>query len=184
MQASVYAIRDKRNPEIDLYVGSTVRPYCVRFAQHVIDAFYLRHPPTKIRKHMHDEGVENFEVHILEKCDPDIRREREQFHMDRLKPEFNVQRAFGLKPKHLRRPRKPLTEAHRGATAKRRRDCFTNDPAHRERLRAYARERYHQKQKFRGAEKITCTCGTTVARYSMSLHLKSKKHISLSTQLP
>jgi group I intron endonuclease len=145
MQASVYAIRDKRNPEIDLYVGSTVRPYCVRFAQHVIDAFYLRHPPTKIRKHMHDEGVENFEVHILEKCDPDIRREREQFHMDRLKPEFNVQRAFGPKPAQ-KRTRKPLTEAQRETRLRRRRERYANDPVYRERVRARARAHYHKKR--------------------------------------
>ena len=173
---SVYAIRDKRKPEIDLYVGSTCVPMCVRFAQHILNAFYTNRNTwkSKLVMHMHDEGVSNFEAYLLENCEPDIRRQREQFHMDRLKPEFHMQRAFG------RGSRAPRTEAQKEKRRTRRR----NDPFY----RAAVRKAYHEKYKFRiaerSAQKVTCSCGATVSHGSMWGHLKSKKHISLSTQLP
>ena len=182
MEASVYAVRDKRNPEVDLYVGSTTRPMCVRFAYHVTDAYYSKRRPKrrllKVNAYMHAEGVSNFEAHLLEKCKIEIRYQREQFHMDRLKPKFNRMRAFGLKeptstsPLPLRRHK--LTEIGRKT---RRAWLARNKEAHSE----ARRKRYNEIGKVKQAEKVLCSCGLMLARSSMYLHVRSRKHLSLST---
>ena len=120
MEASVYGVRDKRNPDECMYVGSTTKPTCVRFAEHLIRAYYAktiyggRHANhMKFHVHMYDQDVSNFEGYLIEKCNKEIRCQREQFHMDRLKPKFNLVRAFGalrelqLSLIHISEPTRP-----------------------------------------------------------------------------
>ena len=181
MEASVYGVRDKRNPDKCLYVGSTTGPVCIRFANHLFSAYYSRRTQrraTPFNEYMGDEGVSNFEAYLLEKCNKEIRKQREQFHMDRLKPKFNRMRAFGLKeptstsPLPLRRHK--LTEIGRKT---RRAWLARNKEAHSE----ARRKRYNEIGKVKQAEKVLCSCGLMLARSSMYLHLRSRKHLSLST---
>ena len=100
MDANVYGIWDKRDPDDEcLYTGSTTKPVCVRFAEHLLSAYYsknIRRESTPFHGYMDDEGVTNFEARLLEKCNKEIRKQREQFHMDRLKPKFNRMRGADI----------------------------------------------------------------------------------------
>ena len=175
MDANVYGIWDKRDPDDEcLYTGSTTKPVCVRFAEHLLSAYYsknIRRESTPFHGYMDDEGVSNFEARLLEKCKIEIRYQREQFHMDRLKPKFNRMRAYGLKmptstsPLPLRR--RKLTEKGRNT---RRAWLARNKEAHRE----ARRKRYNEIGKVKQAEKVLCSCGLMLARSSMYLHLRSR----------
>ena len=160
---------------------STTKPVCVRFAEHLLSAYYsrsIRRASTPFHEYMDDEGVSNFEARLLEKCNKEIRKQREQFHMDRLKPKFNRMRAFGLReptstsPLPLRRHK--LTEIGRKT---RRAWLARNKEAHSE----ARRKRYNEIGKVKQAEKVLCSCGLMLARSSMYLHVRSRKHLSLST---
>ena len=150
IEANVYGIRDKRNPEECLYVGSTTRPVCIRFAEHLIQAYHRRKRPKKFQNHMFDEGVSNFEAYLLEKCKIEIRYQREQFHMDRLKPKFNRMRAYGFKmptstsPLPLRK-RYPYRQTEKGRNT-RRAWLARNKEAHREARRKQQRRQQQQRQ--------------------------------------
>ena len=184
MEASVYGIWDKRNPDECLYTGSTTKPVCVRFAEHLLSAYYsrsIRRASTPFHEYMDDEGVSNFEARLLEKCNKEIRKQREQFHMDRLKPKFNRMRAYGLKmptstsPLSLRK-RYPYRQTEKGRNT-RRAWLARNKEAHSE----ARRKRYNEIGKVKQAEKVLCSCGLMLARSSMYLHVRSRKHLSLST---
>ena len=189
MEASVYAVRDKRNPEVDLYVGSTTRPMCVRFAYHVTDAYYSKRRPKrrllKVNAYMHAEGVSNFEAHLLEKCKIEIRFEREQHHIDRLKrkgqAEFNIKRATPNPEPNpstyieywKRYTRKPPTEAQRERIYAMRRVWRARN---RDKVKLYQ----DRCRAFRN-EKVLCECGARVSRANIAVHRRTQKHLSLST---
>ena len=92
----IYEIYDLRTG-LSIYVGSSIKPAMIRWAEHVILAF---HGPLNRRKrvhrYMHAKGVENFNYRVREemfyKTKQDLRK-REQVWMDQLSPTCNERRA-------------------------------------------------------------------------------------------
>ena len=92
-RGKVYQVVDLRKPEGSpgrcAYVGSTVRSLKKRWACH-------RSAYTGIGMFIRDYGVANFRIELVESCPCTCKRElreREQYHMDNLKPTKNIQRA-------------------------------------------------------------------------------------------
>ena len=93
----IYEIYDLRTG-LSIYVGASIKPAMIRWAEHVILAF---HGPLNRRKrvhrYMHVKGVENFNYRVREetfyKTKQDLRK-REQVWMDQLSPTCNDYRAF------------------------------------------------------------------------------------------
>ena len=182
MGAIVYGIRDKRAPAICMYVGSTAKLMCVRFAEHQLVAYYAKKTtrnPAPIHHHMLDEGISNFEAYFIEECTCAEAKRREQFHMDAKKPTFNQMRAFGLRV-GPRKKRRGLTMAQRIQVNFMRRAWYSHN---KEKMKAKRAKRYIDIERAVLAEKVQCACGVWVARASMNRHIKSKKHKALSTHI-
>lgn len=85
--SAVYIIKNAITNEI--YIGSSSN---VQNRWHVYknSTNYLRYPNNLLYRSIHKYGIKNFEFSILEECDVNKLLEREQFYIDKLKPEYNI----------------------------------------------------------------------------------------------
>ena len=101
----VYKIVDEREPDVVLYVGSTVQSLHSRWRGHIVD-FKRRYCP--LYEHMREVGgIEYFEPIELARfnCTTKELREHEQTYIDKLSPKLNKIRAIRRKynkAKHAR----------------------------------------------------------------------------------
>ena len=96
----VYKIVDKREPDVVLYVGSTIKPLLYRWCGHVVD--YKRYN-SPIYEHMREAGgIDHFEPIAIARfnCTTKELREHEQTYMNKLTPKLNRRRAMYLGSKH------------------------------------------------------------------------------------
>ena len=63
MFGRVYAIVDKRDPDVILYVGSTVQKLNIRWSLHKFDA---KQKKSKVNVHLREHGTDHFEMKLLD----------------------------------------------------------------------------------------------------------------------
>ena len=88
--SAVYMIKNVITNEI--YIGSSSNIQN-RWHVHRNSINYLRYPNSLLYKNIHKYGIKNFEFSILEECSVNKLLEREQFYIDKLKPEYNIAKA-------------------------------------------------------------------------------------------
>jgi group I intron endonuclease len=101
-----------------IYIGSSVNLE-QRFYNHL---FYLRcnkHHNKHLQNAYNLYGEENFKFEIIEECEKEILIEREQFHIDELKPKFNLRliAKSNLGMKHSEETKEKMSESHKGQTS-------------------------------------------------------------------
>lgn len=74
------------------YIGSTGWSFSKRWSKHRRDLRAGRHPSPRFQHAWAKHGEAAFEFRVLEETPPDRAVEREQVWLDRLRPEFNVNR--------------------------------------------------------------------------------------------
>jgi hypothetical protein len=70
------------------YVGSSVNIY-YRIARHRADLRKGQHQNKHLQSAFNKYGEEMFVITVLEKCEPEVLLQREQFYVDTLRPEYN-----------------------------------------------------------------------------------------------
>ena len=88
--SAVYLI--KNNITNEIYIGSSSNIQN-RWHVHRNSTNYLKYPNNLLYANIHKYGIKNFEFSILEECSRDKLLEKEQFYMDKLKPEYNIAKA-------------------------------------------------------------------------------------------
>jgi group I intron endonuclease len=71
-----------------LYVGSS-KSIGRRWTEHRRQLKAKVHPSPRLQRAWDKHGESNFVFSVLEECVPEVLFEREQFHIDRLKPDYN-----------------------------------------------------------------------------------------------
>jgi len=100
------------------YIGSSEN-LKIRFREYFNNNHLLRNTCMYICKAILKHGYSNFELTILEYCEPSKCLEREYFYQTKLKPEYNI----SLNPsapfsgrKHSDETKQIMSEAHKGKT--------------------------------------------------------------------
>jgi group I intron endonuclease len=84
----IYKIQSTSNPE-RVYIGSSVN-IKNRWDNHIYDLRHGKHHNIKMQRHFNKYGLSDLQFSIIEECPKDILIQREQFHIDTLKPWFNI----------------------------------------------------------------------------------------------
>lgn len=87
MRTGVYIIRNKIDERI--YIGSSI-DIDKRVKRHKLDLDRDRHHSRYLQRFVNKYGIENLIFKIKEICDKDLLLIREQYYIDTLKPEFNI----------------------------------------------------------------------------------------------
>lgn len=78
------------------YIGSSWYSVSRRIDMHRSLLNRNKHSNTDMQKMYNIHGLDNFYFTTLEVCSKEMCIEREQYHMDDINPEFNIQRVAGL----------------------------------------------------------------------------------------
>ncbi len=157
--AKIYKIVNNKNDKI--YVGSSTYAYLAnRMHMHRVMCKDLTGRRNSVLyNHMRDIGVSNFKIELIERCNCEDKhqlREREQFWLDKLKPELNMVRAT---PNPVPKER-----------------TFTAEQKTRTKeIKAI----YYEQTKEQRTQPFICDCGCTIQLTEKTRHQKSKKHIEL-----
>lgn len=87
-QTGIYIIKNLLNNHI--YIGSAQRSFKIRFTQHYSDLKLNKHRNIHLQRAFNKYGETNFVFIILETVEPSKCIEIEQFYMNNLKPEYNI----------------------------------------------------------------------------------------------
>jgi adenylate kinase family enzyme len=173
----VYKIECINGKEGDIYVGSTAKQYLSqRMTKHRNEYKYWKEGKAKYLTayDLFDKyGIENCSIILLETCpcnSKDELRAREGFHTRNLA--CVNKRVEG-------RTHKEWRDDNKESIKQKKHDYRLNN---KEGINIYSRERY-EKNKITLREKITCECGSTCSRGSMSEHKKTKKHKNYENSL-
>jgi hypothetical protein len=110
----IYQITSKINKK--KYVGSAIN-FPNRIRQHLSELRLNRHGNPKLQAHFNKYGIEDLQFSILEPVMfPELLIQREQYHIDTLKPIFNVCQIAGssLGYKHSEESKKKFSESRKG----------------------------------------------------------------------
>jgi hypothetical protein len=188
----VYMIEALNGEEGDIYVGSTAKQYLSQRMTKHRESYKLWKEGKAEYITAYDlfdkYGLENCSIMLLETypCNSrDELRGREGFHMrslacvnknmaGRTQGEWCEDNKEIIKQKRHQKyeKNKEMIDARNKKYA----------DSHKEELAQRSKERY-EKNKTRLLEKITCECGTTCSRISMSEHKKTKKHKNYENSL-
>lgn len=91
----VYIITNKITG--DQYVGSS-KNIERRWYNYRSKGYRDKYKSYKIYMAITEYGLENFTFEVLEYCQEDIRKEREQHYIETIKPSYNERHAFGRNP--------------------------------------------------------------------------------------
>jgi group I intron endonuclease len=101
------------------YIGSASLGFERRFIQHKSDLKQNKHRNIHLQRSYNKHGKDNFIFEIIEYCEPLKCIEREQYYIDTLKPNFNInlkaQSCLGVK--RTLEQRKRISKANRGRPA-------------------------------------------------------------------
>lgn len=123
-RTGVYAIFNVKNNKI--YVGSAADAktkyggFRQRLKQHVNALIRKDHDNRHLQRSFDKHSLENFKIVLLEYCEPEFCKEREQFYIDTLKPEYNIWQLVtsALGVKRSEETKLKLSLANKGQDAK------------------------------------------------------------------
>ncbi len=117
MHTGIYKIKNLINN--NFYVGSTQTSFKHRFSQHISDLNKNKHRNIHLQRACNKYGINNFSFEIIEKCSKEDCIKREQYYIDSLHPEYNLNPiAFSNKGlKWSLASRQKLSKAKRGQRA-------------------------------------------------------------------
>lgn len=87
-ECGVYCLLNTANGKC--YIGSTGRSFFIRFNEHFHDLKNNRHHNPLLQNAWNKYGESNFEFSVLEVVEPAQCKDREQFYMDGIKGEYNL----------------------------------------------------------------------------------------------
>lgn len=117
--SGVYKIINRINGKF--YIGSTSMPFSRRFDFHECELKHGRHGNIHLQRSYDKHGRDAFTFEIVEECsDKSILRHREQFYIDSLNPEFNIQKdavrsGFGIRKPVIRSDGKRFDDTYQAA---------------------------------------------------------------------
>lgn len=187
--AKVYKLTNDINDKI--YIGSCNLQYIsMRFRLHKQSTKNLSgRRNSKLYIHMREVGTEHFKIEIIEKviCDTKQQlREREQYWIEKLKPELNMFNAIKMDKEYYKERidkenqkshRKKYYEEHKEEILiKQKEYSESNKEKISERKKIY-RERIIEHIKEKKSIKYTCKCGSILCLDKKARHEKTKKHL-------
>jgi group I intron endonuclease len=144
---------------------------------------------TFLYNHMREIGVEHCQIEILERviCENKQQlREREQYWIDKLKPELNMFRAIPADKEYYKERRNKETaretqkkyynENKEALLLRQKIYAINNKEKIAERKKAY-REKHLDEIKAKRMIKTKCECGIECCKQAISRHLKTKQHL-------
>lgn len=175
--SKIYKIVNSKSNSI--YIGSTTQSLARRMSVH---RAFARHEYKcgckKLARHMQKYGVQNFRIVLIETypCkNKDELRAREEYWIEKLKPELNIVSAYLTKEKKKENWQKYYKQ-HSKKIKKRSKQWYQDN-------KEYAKERdsiYREKNKDKILEReeqiICCTCGFFCSYKNYARHVKSKMH--------
>jgi len=84
----IYKIKSKSIPE-RIYIGATIYKK-KRWWRHLRDLKLNKHCNNRLQEHYNKYGESDFVFEIIEKCEYECLDEREEFHIKKCKPYFNI----------------------------------------------------------------------------------------------
>ena len=168
-KGKIYKILNNIDDEI--YVGSTVETLSMRMGKHRYDM--KRQPHYKLYKHMHELGVENFYIELIENCpcnDIYELRAREGYFIREIGT-LNKQIAGRTFKEYLKQYR----EEHKEELKQYRENNKEYMNKYNENNKENRKQRYENNKEYIN-ENITCNiCGCQVIRQGMARHQKTNK---------
>lgn len=107
----IYQIKNQVNGKI--YIGSSIN-LKQRFAKHLALLRHNKHSNSHLQNAWNKYGEQSFTITIVELCDKDILIDLEQWYIDVLKPEYNIQ-PDAAHLQHSEETKKKLAETTRKA---------------------------------------------------------------------
>ena len=157
---NIYKIYHQDNPVI-AYVGQTKHHIEVRLAQHWIDR--NKTPTCGIGLFMREAPFQEFKIELLEVCDKEDSRDREQYWINEIGV-LNIQNA-------VKDPNYNKTYS------KNRGHCTRNPVVHNEQEKT----RYHKNKDIiltkLMVERVVCECGIEVRKQHLKRHIASSNHV-------
>jgi hypothetical protein len=186
-RGKIYKICSDDPAITDVYVGSTIQPLYKRMSGHA-EKFKNGVPQYSTFNMFDKYGIDKFHIELIE-CYPceslKILFMREQHFIDTITC-INMRKAYAdsLERRKLFRPQKAEYDKNRRennkekiAAEKKEYGIINKEKISEKNAIKYLRNKEQLKIK------IVCECGTVCCNYSMSLHIKTQKHINLMTAL-
>jgi len=89
-EPGIYLIRSKATKKT--YVGSSYDIKTRLYAGHLRKLKKKRHYNSRMQNHVNEYGIDDLSVHALEYCSIDKLITREQYYINKIRPEFNIRR--------------------------------------------------------------------------------------------
>lgn len=117
MDTGIYKITNIVNNKF--YIGSASLGFKRRFIQHKSDLKQNKHRNIHLQRSYNKHGKDNFLFEIIEYCEPLKCIEREQYYIDTLKPNYNIDLKAGsrLGAKMSKESCEKIGKAHKGQRA-------------------------------------------------------------------
>ena len=165
-KGKIYKILNTIDDEI--YVGSTVETLSMRMSKHRSDM--KKQPQSKIYKHMHELGVENFYIELIENfpCNDIYELRAREGHFIREIATLNKLIAGRTQKEY----RKQYNEEHKEHIKETVKQYYEDNKEH----LLEKKKQYKEEHKEYINEKITCNiCGCQVVRNNIARHQRSQK---------
>ena len=194
-KGKVYKIIYIGNENVNItYIGSTFNTLRDRWRNHKSDSKKKDHN-LSIYQYFDKYGIDNFKMILIKEYEVIDRKHLEMYEqlwMNKIscinikkafQPLFKQQRKiYDIENKeYITERKKKYNYKNKEYIAEKTRKWYANNT---EKALEYKKDYYinykkewYEKQKNEKSKKITCECGSIIAKYSLNLHLKSKKHI-------
>ncbi len=183
--SKIYKLVNDINDKI--YIGSSTYPYLSSrlSAHHQMSKDTTGRRNSVLYNFMREIGIEHFKIELIEKYPCNNRQilfEREQYHLDLIKPELNQFRAIedpDFEKKRQIRDRDKISLRSKEYYDSHKEEIAEKGKLYREtnKIDIQARRKiYRENNKDKILQKYNCECGIELLKKCLSKHLKTLKH--------